>query len=354
MIPALASNIMRETYYTPQRVTPLQDSALLIQDPIYGQVRIQDSILVDLIQCRSMQRLKGVLQHGITGLIGITPPVTRFEHSVGAMLLVRRLGASLDEQIAALLHDVSHTALSHVIDHVFKGERSFHEQQKEAYLTRTEIPDILASYNLDWHKFVDEEDYPLLEQPAPRLCADRLDYGLRDSVAFGILKIEQAQNIVEQLVVQQERIVCSKANIALELAEAYMEADNLAWSNLHKACLYELSAKIISDSISRGILRMEDLWLKDTEFWMRLTNCDDRDIRDRVQSVSPDTLFIEDESNPSFKLRLKVRTIDPDIADDRRLVLLSELNESYLHKRTQYIESKNKVFFMRIVNKDSS
>jgi HD superfamily phosphohydrolase len=34
------------------------------------------------------------------------------------MLLVRRLGASLEEQIAALLHDVSHTAFSHVIDSV--------------------------------------------------------------------------------------------------------------------------------------------------------------------------------------------------------------------------------------------
>lgn len=35
------------------------------------------------------------------------------------MLLNRQLDASMEEQIVALLHDVSHTAFSHVIDYVF-------------------------------------------------------------------------------------------------------------------------------------------------------------------------------------------------------------------------------------------
>jgi len=58
-------------------------------------------------------------------LIGVTNPTTRFDHSVGVMLLIRKLGAGsspasalLKEQVAALLHDVSHTAFSHVIDYV--------------------------------------------------------------------------------------------------------------------------------------------------------------------------------------------------------------------------------------------
>jgi HD superfamily phosphohydrolase len=80
-----------------------------------------------------VQRLHGVLQHGITGLIGLTQPITRYEHSVGAMLLVRQLGGSLREQIAALLHDVSHTAFSHVIDYVLNDHdgQSYHDEMKE-------------------------------------------------------------------------------------------------------------------------------------------------------------------------------------------------------------------------------
>ena len=78
-------------------------------------------VLIDLLHSEPIDRLRSVLQHGITGLIGLTPQpaVTRYEHSVGAMLLVRAAGGSIEAQASALLHDIAHTALSHVIDGVF-------------------------------------------------------------------------------------------------------------------------------------------------------------------------------------------------------------------------------------------
>ncbi len=88
-------------------------------DAVYGATEITEPVLLDLMESCAMQRLKGISQHGVTALLGITPAFTRFDHSVGVMLLVRRLGASIEEQVAALLHDISHTAFSHVIDFVF-------------------------------------------------------------------------------------------------------------------------------------------------------------------------------------------------------------------------------------------
>ncbi len=58
-----------------------------LTDKIYGTFEIEEPVLIDLLESRAVQRLKGVLQHGITGLIGITFPTTRYEHSVGVMLL---------------------------------------------------------------------------------------------------------------------------------------------------------------------------------------------------------------------------------------------------------------------------
>ena len=77
---------------------------------VCGPVSIDEPVLIDLINSSAVQRLHHILQHGITGFLGMTQPITRFQHSVGVMLLTRRLGASLSKQIAALLHDVSHTA----------------------------------------------------------------------------------------------------------------------------------------------------------------------------------------------------------------------------------------------------
>jgi hypothetical protein len=76
-----------------------------IDDLIYGKVLIESPCAVEIINLPEFQRLKDVLQHGITALIGLlpSPPVNRFDHSVGAMVLVKHVGGSEEAQLAALL-----------------------------------------------------------------------------------------------------------------------------------------------------------------------------------------------------------------------------------------------------------
>lgn len=44
-------------------------------DRIYGYAQINEPVLSDLMQTTAVQRLQGVLQHGISALLGITCPV---------------------------------------------------------------------------------------------------------------------------------------------------------------------------------------------------------------------------------------------------------------------------------------
>ena len=67
---------------------------LATHDDLYGEYTITEPILVALLQSPALVRLSGVHQHGITGLLGLTPKITRFEHSIGAFLIVRSVGAS--------------------------------------------------------------------------------------------------------------------------------------------------------------------------------------------------------------------------------------------------------------------
>jgi uncharacterized protein len=101
-------------------------------DTVYGSTSFTEPTILDLIQSDDIERLRGVLQHGITAVLGITQPITRFEHSVGAMILVQRA--------AALMHDVSHTAFSHVADFVFGGPKSYHEEKRREWMAQSEIP----------------------------------------------------------------------------------------------------------------------------------------------------------------------------------------------------------------------
>ncbi|KAI8919487.1 hypothetical protein DFJ77DRAFT_454403 [Powellomyces hirtus] len=343
--------------YIPQRITSNADGTLTIHDGIYGDaIHISDPVLVHLINSTAVQRLAHVLQHGITGLLGMTPPVTRLEHSVGAMLLVRRLGAELKEQIASLLHDISHTALSHVVDHAFKGSASYHELHKEAYLQTTDVGPILARFGYDWRDFVEEKGYPLLEQDAPKLCADRVDYGLRDCLAFGHLTTHQVAAIVNALVVVNNCIVCRDPRTARMFAEAYMEADSRVWSNAQHTALYELAGTAIRTAVEKGYITTKNLWLHDQDFWAGLVAAGphhhDQEFIDTLALVSPNTHFakVAADENPDLSFRPKARTIDPGVrVGDHQVQPLSDLDSEYREIRRAYMESKAIVLHLRVV-----
>ena len=74
-----------------------------INDAVYGEEEINESVLVDLIISKSVQRLKEISQFGMPDEYYYKKGFSRYEHSLGVMILLRRLNASLEEQIAGLL-----------------------------------------------------------------------------------------------------------------------------------------------------------------------------------------------------------------------------------------------------------
>ena len=298
-----------------------------------------------------MQRLRGVLQHGITALIGITQPVTRFDHSVGVMLLVRRLGGALDEQIAALLHDVSHTAFSHVIDYVVDGHdsQSYHEEWKESHLAASDVPEVLARHGYDWRDFLHEENYALLEQPAPRLCADRLDYFLRDSRDLNLATLEQIHHALDHLIVHDGRIGVDDVEAARWLAYTFIAADKASWANFREVGLYEVTARSIKAAMQIGAITEDDFWGTDEQLWRKLHAIDDPAVQRQLALISPATRFEWDEVNPTFRVSTKLRTIDPDVLIDQRFMPLSLLDVEFAHYRADYLGSNSGKWPMRVL-----
>lgn len=180
---------------------------MFISDYIYGQFEIED-VLEELILSKSMQRLKGIHQGGASYLVNSLWNVTRYEHSVGVMLLIKQLGGSLEEQIAGLLHDVSHTAFSHVIDFVLDNDaEDYHEGIIMDVLRNSEIPMILKKYNYNYeHILLNSSKWALLEQPAPDLCADRVDYTLRDMYKYGQVSLEDIQKFLNDIIIFQGKM----------------------------------------------------------------------------------------------------------------------------------------------------
>lgn len=274
------------------------------------------------------------------------------------MLLVRTLAPDdMAQQCAALLHDVSHTVLSHVTDCVFGYV--IHEVEKEDYVGTTAIPQILAQFGYDWKYITSEEAgvWTLLEQPAPLLCADRVDYGLRDMIAFDVLTPQTVRAIVQQFVVYDGRIMCSDVNLAKDLARGYMRCDMLAWANPHHSGLYKVAGDAIRLALAHGVIRKDELWVgTDAEFWNKIVNCGIPEIDAKTQYVNDRTSFTMVSSVKDgelvLELTLKIRTIDPEVLltqDDKVEVhRLTELDTAYAKEKQDYINSRSGPIYLAV------
>ncbi|KAK6864324.1 hypothetical protein PG990_006241 [Apiospora arundinis] len=335
---------------------------VVIRDELYGTQTITEPVLNELLRSKALARLAGVHQHGISGLLGLTPKVTRLEHTVGAMLLVRHVGASVAEQVAALLHDVSHTTMSHVVDFAMasssEDEGSFHEVHKMRYIRDfTPIPEILARHGfVDLpHDPLDEEQYPLVEQPAPRLCADRLDYALRDVVGLQHMTLADAQRVIASLrawpsVDSPTRYLVLRSesenpDLALALARAYAACDRDVWGNQSHGDLYTRTAGLMKSLIQQGAVQEAELWtLSDEEFWARMRGAASPEQGEAMDRLEREGL--PDGKSLALPRLAKVRTIDPDVClpGSEKPVPLSVLWPAYDAERQEYIKARRALY----------
>jgi hypothetical protein len=229
-------------------------------DRVYGEVAIDDPQLLALIACPTFQRLKGIRQAGPSAAAFPFKTVTRYEHSVGVHLLLRRLGADRREQVAGLLHDISHTAFSHAVDFLFSSvEQDHHEQLKPEFLNRPDIVEALAALGFAPEEFYDDSVYRLLERPLPWLCADRLDYFFRDGKACRVLTPETTARLLDHLVVVDDTIAFNDAAVAREAADLFAVMNAKWWSGDTEAYIYNEFADALREGFRLGALTERDL-----------------------------------------------------------------------------------------------
>ncbi len=321
-------------------------------DLVYGKIRLETPLLLDLYQSRAVQRLAQIYQGGVTAFIKPERDTTRLDHSLGALALLRRLGADVEEQAAGLIHDVPHTAFSHVIDFVFPNHAHvYHEEQREAFIQATDLPAILRKHGLDWRRVSEAENYPLLEQPLPALCADRLDYFFRDGLSMNYLTRAEVETALESLRVHEERIVVADENAARWLGERFMELDDAIWCSVQEVGWYAVMARALRTALESGLLTEADFDSTDAPVMARLRASDDAEIRRWLALLRPDVDFVRVGTDaPDLVVLPKVRAIDPPVLSDGHVEPLSALDPAFAQRRAAYVQSKQGRWGLRILH----
>jgi uncharacterized protein len=192
----------------------------IINDPVLGFINLQSDIVFDLIEHPYFQRLRRIKQLGLSSLVYPGANHTRFEHTIGALHLMRsaieilRLkGIEISQHeadsvcMAILLHDIGHGPFSHALENTLISGAN-HEQ-----LSLIIMEELNREFEgkLNTAISIFKNEYPkkfLYQLVSGQLDMDRLDYLRRDSFFSGVIEgAIGSDRIIKMLNVKDDHLV---------------------------------------------------------------------------------------------------------------------------------------------------
>lgn len=208
----------------------LTNKLKILNDPIYGFIRIPNSLIFDIIEHPSFQRLRRVSQMGFSNLVYPGANHTRFHHALGCLhlmqkainvLRVKGIYISKEEEnalcIAILLHDIGHGPFSHALEHSIVTGIT-HEEISLKYMKQLN-KEFKGKLDLAIEIFTGKYHRLFLQQLiSSQLDIDRLDYLKRDSFYTGVAEgnISSDRLIAMMNVVDDELVIEKKGIYSVE------------------------------------------------------------------------------------------------------------------------------------------
>lgn len=318
-------------------------SEMIILDKIYGKFEIDDVVILELLKSPSLLRLKKISQYGIPDKYYHRKNFSRYEHSVGVMLLLRKLGASLEEQIAGLLHDVSHLAFSHVADWVFaegnKGNEDLQNNLMEEFIRSDGIAGILIKNGFFIDRLLNEKNYPLLENKIPDLCADRVDYALREFRYWLNPKI--VDECLNGLKNYNSEMVFTDKVIAFLFASNFLKLQIEHWGDFETVVRYHLFSEALKLALQEGLIEKKDFYKDDFFVLAKLEKCKNQKVKDILNLLKRKNLK-DCWCESSKKVYKKFRYVDPKVIMNGNLIRLSSLDKGFAKLLKKYKEDNEK------------
>lgn len=298
-----------------------------ISDRIYGEFEIPNPLLVEVIESKPFQRLKKISQDGAAHFIQPVRNVTRFEHSIGVWYLSHKYKRTLEEQIASLLHDLSHTAFSHVVDFVVQNEKNdFHDKFTKEVILDSEIPSILKKNGVSVEKVLEKQNFDLLENELPDISVDRWDYFMRDGYTMGFLPQTLVQTFLDNMYSEKNCFYFTDARLASLFAILFATFSRLIWLDPTSHGAFFLLAEAIKIGLIKQHITQEDLFTDDEVLLEKLQSSHNSDIDRLLSRLEPGREFeYANEQNAEFYGPNKPRYVNPFVKTENCLQRVSKL-----------------------------
>ncbi|MDP2708487.1 MAG: HD domain-containing protein [bacterium] len=244
-------------------------------DLVYGNFNISEPVILKLINSPAFRRLKGVNQYGYGPLL-VKPNINfkkikqnRYTHSLGVYILLNKFKAPLHEQISGLAHDISHSAFSHSAEFAFdrvKAKQQKHQDDiHHEFISKTDIPKILKKFGINWKNILEDDNFPLKEKVLPDLCADRIDYLLRDGIIFEVITPARARELLKNLTAENGKWLFKGLASAKKFAKLFYTMNKNYYSDLSTSIMFAAVGDYLKYALGRKYITINDLYTTDSQ-----------------------------------------------------------------------------------------
>lgn len=267
------------------------------------------------------------------------PTYSRYEHSIGAALIVWNFTQDKTQAVAALLHDIATPVFAHTIDFLngdYLTQESTEDRTKEIIKNSVELRNEFELERISAEDVTDYHRYPIADNDSPRLSSDRLEYTIGNAERYNFASRDRCQELYDALVVTKAED--GREELAfqdLESAELFTEI-SLACSNIYTAdedrYAMQILSELISVAINKKVLSPEDLYTTEPEV-IRQLRTDEETAALWEHFCSLSRMVYDEDGAPEKDRRIiaaKKRYIDPIIIGRGRVSDNSERIREYI------------------------
>jgi HD superfamily phosphohydrolase len=352
-------------------------TGMRVDDRLYGSFDFDrndngDSAIMEILTNDYFNRLALVRQLILPPDIATRPEtadMTRYEHSIGCMLLTRKLGGDSKQQLRALLHDIATTAFSHLGDWLkqgMDGADDHHDAMQPELLRLWGIDEILTRHGFTLDDVSNQGKKDFVERPSPDLCVDRVDYALREFARWTCP--EEVGRLIDSLRVQDDMVVFDSPTEADIFARYYRDLFIWHWAHDLHMVKEVLFFNLIRHAIQTEILKEEDMYGVDDELLTKIDLWGDEESHALLWlarqkslnfehhkgteetlciSAADKTRLLEDKSRLYFYQRgFKERWVDPSFMDQEtgERIVLSAVDGDHRRRIERLLDDINNEF----------
>lgn len=283
--------------------------------------------LIPFIESKTLMRLKDVSY--FCGAINASPNVynfkydiSRLDHSISCALHVWNKTYNDILTLAALFHDATTPALSHVVDYL-NGDYINQESTElnlEEYIKKydPELYEYFTSVGVNIREISGFKDKSVVDLPRPCLCADRLDFVFLNNLSWSKkLTIDEIRNIYNHIIIVknengEEEFAFDDVSVADRVVELNDMINDLTRQNDDYEEMNILSL-IVKKLIDLSLINYDELYiLTDKQIFDLIKSCDDKIIKKlfyKYQNMEKDVI--------PTKANIKNRKLNPLVKNIR-------------------------------------